>query len=69
MIDWVSAFGILMRKVKREEQTKSSCVNAFCIAIQKLGSKYASQKSLEKSYNYFALFYSNEIDCRIMLDD
>jgi hypothetical protein len=69
MIDWVSAFGLLMRQVKREEQTKSSCVNAFCIAIQKLGFKYASQKSLEKSYNYFALFFSDSIDCRIMLDD
>ena len=69
MIDWVTAFGILMRQVKRGEQTKSSCVNAFCFTIQKLGFKYSSQKSLEKSYNYFALFFSDEFDCRITLDD
>jgi hypothetical protein len=69
MIDWVTAFGILMRELKKEEMTKANCVNAFCVTIQKLSFKYASKKSLEKSYNYFALFYSEQVDCRIKLND
>jgi hypothetical protein len=68
MIDWVNAFGILMQNTERNELTKASCINAFCITIQKLGFDYKSKKELEHAYNFFALFYSDSIDCRIKLD-
>lgn len=65
MIDWVSAFGILMQYVERNEFEKANCVNVFCVTIEKCGFKYQSKTSLLRSYNFFALFYSDQIDCRI----